>query len=137
MNALKKFDTEQVSEVMCFSLGVPLGDDELLRLDKNPLGRPDVVSSPELQQVFEVIFRMWNKDYCRLSYFPRAQCDTTCGAIWIGKTIESVLYADVTEPNISKAVFVYPKRKLFVLSSSPVNNKTNSELKLPDRSYFL
>jgi hypothetical protein len=132
MMALKKFDTEQIAEVMCYSLGEPLTDEELIKLDKNPLGRPDVTKAP-LQQVFEIIFRMWNKEYCRLSYFPRAQCDSVCGAVWIGKSIESVLYADVTEPNIPKAVFVYPKRKPYIMSSQmPLKERQNRSNEMAD-----
>lgn len=50
-----------------------------------------------------------NCRYGRLAYFPRAPFDNNCGALWIGKSLESVAYADVTDAHIPSASFVSAK----------------------------
>lgn len=65
--------------------------------------------------------------YGRLAYFPRAPFDNNCGALWIGKTLESVAYADVTDAHIPSAAFIsakYPKPPKTETSAG-----LNSELK--------
>jgi len=91
------------------SYGVPLSDEEIISLDEDPDAKPDV-STPELKQVFEIIFRFWNSEYGRLSYHPRTPFDNNCGCLWIGKTLESVVYADVSDAHVPCSTFVTGKK---------------------------
>jgi len=113
-NAVKKFDPSQIAEILFVSYGVPLDHEELIELDESPDAQPKA-NTPELKRVFEIIFRFWNSQYGRLAYFPRAPFDNNCGALWIGKSLESVAYADVTDAHIPSAAFVsakWPKPKV-------------------------
>jgi hypothetical protein len=64
LNGLRKFDREQIAEVLTVSYGVPLTPEELFELDDDPDAKPDT-STPELRRAFEVTFRFWNKQYVR------------------------------------------------------------------------
>lgn len=106
---LKKFDTNQIAEILFVAWGTPLTEEELIALDEDPDAKPNT-SKPELKRGFEIIFRFWNSQYGRLSYFPRAPFDHNCGALWFGSNLESVVYADVTEANVPVAQFITAKK---------------------------
>jgi len=129
--ALKKFDQSHIAEVLWVSYGVPLSEQELLVVDSSPNAKP-ATNTPKLKVPFELIFRFWNSQYGRLCYFPRAPFDHDCGALWLGKTLESVAYADVGDALIPSATCISAHPPARVPQTQPATTPQPTKLESVD-----
>lgn len=62
LTGLRKFDRDQIAEVLSVSYGVAMSAEELFAVDDDPDAKPNT-STPDLRRAFEVTFRFWNKQY--------------------------------------------------------------------------
>lgn len=62
LTGIRKFDREQIAEVLAVSYGVAMTAEELFAVDDDPDAKPNT-STPDLRRAFEVTFRFWNKQY--------------------------------------------------------------------------
>jgi len=98
-NGVKKFDRCQICEVIVVSYGIPLTDEEAFLADDDV--QNIWKNTPEQRKAYEVVFRFWNSQFGRLTFWPRSPyLERSCGALWIGTSAESVLYADTEEAGI-------------------------------------